>query len=86
MFVYSLIYTNEISAEDLPHKDSMRLINLCLVAIPDGMKVVVGVEVYVTRYMFNGDDFSCACYGNSNYILRVCLHIASFQVTPWSIL
>ena len=22
-------YTNEISAEDLPHKDSMRLINLC---------------------------------------------------------
>ena len=43
------------------------------------MKVVVGAEVYVTRYMFNGDDFSCACYGNFNYILTEFAYTSQFS-------
>lgn len=79
-------YTNEISAEDFAAQ-RQHAIDKLMPHIPDGMKVVVGAEVYVTRYMFNGDDFSCACYGNSNYYLPS-LHytIAVFKSTLWSIL
>ena len=63
-------YTNEISAEDFAAQRQDAI---------DGMKVVVGAEVYVTRYMFNGDDFSCACYGNSNYILTEFAYTSQFS-------
>ena len=56
-------YTNEISAEDFAAQ----------------RQHAVGAEVYVTRYMFNGDDFSCACYGNSNYILTEFAYTSQFS-------
>lgn len=71
-------YTNEISAEDFAAQ-RQDAIDKLMPHIPDGMKVVVGAEVYVTRYMFNGDDFSCACYGNSNYILTEFAYTSQFS-------
>lgn len=71
-------YTNEISAEDFAAQ-RQQAIDKLMPHIPDGMKVVVGAEVYVTRYMFNGDDFSCACYGNSNYILTEFAYTSQFS-------
>ena len=70
-------YTNEISVEDFAAKRKQAVAEL-MPHIPDGMNVVVGAEVYVSRYMFNGDDLSCACFGNSNYILTEFAYSSQF--------
>lgn len=70
-------YTNEISATDFAANRQYAIEEL-MPHIPEGMNVVVGAEVYVSRYMFNGDDFSCACYGNSRYILTEHAYTAKF--------
>lgn len=61
-------YTNELSVEDfvserraayekfLPHK-------------PEKVNVVLGAEVYVTKFLFSNDDLTPVTYGKSNYIL-----------------
>lgn len=61
-------YTNEMSAQDfiesrkeayekfLPHK-------------PKDMNIVLGAEVYVTKYLFVNEDLSGITYGKSKYIL-----------------
>lgn len=71
-------YTNEISAADFTAK-RQKAVETLMPHIPEGMKVVVGAEVYVTRYLFSGDDFSSACYGNSRYILTEHSYSASFS-------
>ena len=61
-------YTNEMSSEEflearqkayeefLPHK-------------PKDVDIILGAEVYVTKYLFVNNDLSGLTYGNSNYIL-----------------
>lgn len=71
-------YTNEMSAEDfiqnrkeayekfLPHK-------------PTDMNIVLGAEVYVTKYLFNYEDLSEITYGKSNYLLTEFYYSSSFS-------
>ena len=61
-------YTHQLSAADfISNRDEA--LEILKPHIPEGMKVIAGAEVYVTRFMFNGDDFSGACFGNSRYIM-----------------
>ena len=74
-------YTNEISAEDFAAQETACAIDNLMPHIPDGMKVVVGAEVYVTR--------TDACVADELLLrllrqlqlhtYRVCLHIAVFK-------
>ncbi len=61
-------YTNEESMLSFlkRRKESM---NKLLPELPDDINVCIGAEVYVTDYLFNNDDLSEICYGNSKYIL-----------------
>lgn len=71
-------YTSDLSAEDfiksrseayekfIPHK-------------PDDVNIVLGAEVFVTRYLFSNDDLSGLTYGNSNYILTEYNYNSSFS-------
>lgn len=61
-------YTNERSLERFLEKRE-RAFNRFKPYIPDGIKIVLGTEVYVTHYLFNNDDLSQITYGKSNYIL-----------------
>lgn len=70
-------YTNEISAADFA-QERQQAVEKLMPHIPEGMRVAVGAEVYVSRYLFNGDDFSCACLGNSHYILTEFAYTSQF--------
>lgn len=71
-------YTNEMSIESfidnrraayenfLPHK-------------PENMNIVLGAEVYVTKFLFNNDDLSGITYGKSRYILTEFSYSSSFS-------
>lgn len=61
-------YTHHLSATDFLKKRD-EAFEILKPHIPDGMRVLVGAEVYATRFMFNGDDFSGACLGKSRYIM-----------------
>ena len=61
-------YTNEISLEDFVDKRSQS-VNKLIPNLPDDIKVVVGAEVYVTKYLFGNNDLTDITYGNSKYIL-----------------
>lgn len=71
-------YTNEISAADFAAK-RQEAVDELMPHIPYGMRVAIGAEVYVSKYMFNGDDIFCACYGNSPYILTEFAYTSSFS-------
>ena len=61
-------YTNEESMQSFlkRRKESM---DKLLPELPDDINVCIGAEVYVTDYLFNNNDLSEICYGNSKYIL-----------------
>lgn len=61
-------YTHHLSAEDFLKKRDEAFETL-KPHIPKDMRVLVGAEVYATKFMFNGDDFSGACIGKSRYIM-----------------
>ena len=61
-------YTNEMSADDFVEKRNESFEKL-KPFIPEGVKVVLGGEVYVTRYLFGNEDLSGLTYGNSKFIL-----------------
>ena len=61
-------YTNEMSAEDFIEKRRIAYENF-LPYKPDDVNIVLGTEVYVTKYLFNNDDLSALTYGKSKYIL-----------------
>lgn len=61
-------YTNEISLEDFVHKRN-ESVNKLMTELPNDIKVVIGSEVYVTKYLFGNNDLSGITYGNSKYIL-----------------
>lgn len=64
----SHFYTNEMSAEDFISKRNTAFLML-KPYIPDNMNVVVGAEVYVTKFLKSNDNISDLTYGNSKYIL-----------------
>ncbi len=61
-------YSNEESIKQFVER-RQRSIELLMPHIPEGVNVCIGAEVYVTNYLFNNDDLSELCYGNSDYIL-----------------
>lgn len=71
-------YTNEMSAKDFAEKRREAYENF-LPHIPEGINVVLGAEVYVTRFLFSNDDLSDLTYGNSNYILTEFSYTSSFS-------
>jgi protein-tyrosine phosphatase len=61
-------YTNEESMYKFLERREESLAKLKPV-LPNDVNICVGAEVYVTEYLFNNDDLSGICYGNSKYIL-----------------
>lgn len=61
-------YTNEQSLEDFVEKRK-EAFEKFKPFIPDDINIVLGTEVYVTRYLFGNNDLSQLTYGNSRYIL-----------------
>lgn len=61
-------YTNEESLGKFLERRQESLDKL-LPHIPEDVNICVGAEVYVTSYLFNNDDLSQICYGDSKYIL-----------------
>lgn len=48
-------------------------------AVPENVSLCLGAEVYVTRYLFNNEDISSVCYGNSRYMLTEFSYSSSFN-------
>lgn len=71
-------YTNEMSAEDFISSRAESFENF-RPYLPDNMNIVLGTEVYVTRYLFSNDDLSGLTYGKSNYILTEFAYNSSFS-------
>lgn len=61
-------YTNEMSVEDFV-TNRREAFEKFRPYLPKDMNIVLGTEVYVTKYLFGNDDLSGITYGNSNYIL-----------------
>lgn len=61
-------YTNEMSLEDFV-ESRRKAFERFKPYIPEDVNIVLGAEVYVTRYMFGNKDLSELSYGNSRYML-----------------
>lgn len=61
-------YTHEMSVEDFV-KSRREAFEKFKPYIPEDVNIVLGTEVYVTRYLFNNADLSALTYGSSRYIL-----------------
>lgn len=71
-------YTNEMSAEDFVEK-RREAYEKFLPHKPDDMNIVLGTEVYVTKFLFSNDDLSELTYGKSKYILTEYSYGSSFS-------
>lgn len=71
-------YTHHLSAEDFL-KSRDEAYEKLKPHIPEDMRVVVGAEVYITKFLFNGDDFSGVRFGNSRYIMTEHSYAARFS-------
>lgn len=71
-------YTNEMSVEDFVASRA-EAFEKFKPLIPSDFNVVLGAEVYVTRYLFNCNDLSSLTYGNSNYILSEFAYNSTFE-------
>lgn len=71
-------YTNEMSVEDFIEKRRIAYENF-LPYKPVNMNIVLGVEVYVTKFLFGSDDLSGLTYGKSRYILTEFSYSSSFS-------
>lgn len=61
-------YSNEESIDDFVAKRK-ESVNKLIEHIPADVNICIGAEVYVTSYLFNNEDLSDLCYGDSDYIL-----------------
>ena len=71
-------YTNEMSVENFLEKRRVAYENF-LPYKPVNMNIVLGAEVYVSKYLFNNDDLSELTYGKSRYILTEFSYSSSFS-------
>lgn len=62
-------YSDSIALNDFLARRNVAVEKLRAV-LPDGSpKIIPAAEVYISKYLFNNDDLSELCIGNSNYIL-----------------
>ena len=61
-------YTHEMAPSDYIAKRNA-VFESFLPHIPADVSIILGSEVYVTQFLFNGDDLSGLAYGKSGYIL-----------------
>ena len=78
-------YTNEMSAEDFVEKRNIAYKEF-LPHKPSNVNIVLGSEVYVTRFLFSNEDLSGVTYGKSNYILTEFGYSSSFSEKTMSYL
>ncbi len=71
-------YSNEISMDDFI-ANRQEAFETLKPFLPDGVKVCLGAEVYVSRYLFNNTDISGVCYGDSDYILTEFAYNSGFS-------
>ncbi|MGN0502556.1 MAG: CpsB/CapC family capsule biosynthesis tyrosine phosphatase [Ruminococcus sp.] len=71
-------YTNEMSVERFLEKRRVAYENF-LPYKPVNMNIVLGAEVYVSKYLFSSDDLSELTYGKSRYILTEFSYSSSFS-------
>ncbi len=71
-------YTNEMSAVDFIEKRRVAFERF-VPYIPQGMNIVLGAEVFVTKYLFTNNDFSKLTYGKSNFMLTEFAYNTSFS-------
>lgn len=71
-------YTNEMSVADFVASRA-KAFERFMPHIPEDINVVLGTEVYITRYLFNCDDLSALTYGKSNYILSEFAYNSTFE-------
>lgn len=71
-------YTNEMSVENFLEKRRIAYENF-LPYKPVNMNIVLGAEVYVSKFLFNSDDLSGLTYGKSRYILTEFSYSSSFS-------
>ncbi|MEE1318317.1 MAG: CpsB/CapC family capsule biosynthesis tyrosine phosphatase [Ruminococcus sp.] len=71
-------YTNEMSAEDFIEKRRIAYENF-LPYKPDDVNIVLGTEVFVTKFLFSNEDLSELTYGKSNYILTEFSYDSTFS-------
>lgn len=71
-------YSNEESIQDFLERRN-KSFELLKPNLPENVNVCLGSEVFVTNYMFNNNDFSMLCYGNSKYMLTEFAYQASFS-------
>ncbi len=73
-------YTNELSVDNFLSSRAQAYENFAP-NIPKDINIVLGAEVYVTRYLFNSSDLSGLTYGKSNYILTEFAYDSTFSKT-----
>lgn len=78
-------YTNEISLSDF-WRSRQELFEMFKPNIPNGMNIVLGAEVYVTKYLFNNRDISGVTYGKSRYILTEFPYNSTFSGSSYDML
>ncbi len=71
-------YTNEMSLNDFI-KSRREAYENFLPYKPDGMNIVLGAEVYITKYLFNYEDLSALTYGKSKYLLTEFYYSSTFS-------
>ncbi|MGN1432371.1 MAG: CpsB/CapC family capsule biosynthesis tyrosine phosphatase [Ruminococcus sp.] len=71
-------YTNEMSVERFIEKRRIAYEEF-LPYKPVNMNIVLGAEVYVSKFLFNSDDLSGLTYGKSRYILTEFSYSSSFS-------
>lgn len=71
-------YTNEMSVERFIEKRRAAYEEF-LPYKPVNMNIVLGAEVYVTKFLFGSDDLSGLTYGKSRYILTEFSYSSSFS-------
>ncbi len=71
-------YTNEMSAVDFIERRRAAFERF-VPYIPQGMNIVLGAEVFVTKYLFTNNDFSKLTYGKSNFMLTEFAYNTSFS-------
>lgn len=71
-------YTHEMSLEDFIESRN-KAFERFKPYIPEDVNIVLGTEVYITRYIFSNDNLSELSYGNSRYILTEFGYSSSFS-------
>lgn len=70
-------YTNEMSLDDFVENRRLAFEKFKM-HIPEDVNVVLGTEVYVTKYLFSNKDLSSITYGKSRYILTEFPYASTF--------